>query len=57
MTAECAITERDGAWHLVIRRGGAIVLADRCVTDDAAVTRANEIGEVLVEQGWTELRH
>ncbi len=57
MIAECAITESDGAWHLVIRRGGAIVLADRCVTDDAAVTRANEIGDVLVEQGWTELRH
>jgi hypothetical protein len=56
-SAECAITERDGAWHLVVRRGTAIMLADRCLTDDDALARANEIGEVLVEQGWREMRH
>jgi hypothetical protein len=56
-SAECAITERDGAWHLVVRRGAAIMLADRCPTDDAALARANDIGALLVEQGWRELWH
>jgi hypothetical protein len=57
IAAECAITKHGGAWHLVVRRGAAILLADTCPTDDSALARANEIGKVLVDQGWTERRH
>ena len=55
--ANCVISERDGRWHLIVRRGGDVVFSERCGTDDAALLRANEIWQVLREQGWTEPRH
>jgi hypothetical protein len=55
--AQCVISERDGRWHLVVQHGRSVMIAERCSTDDAALERANEIWQVLVEQGWTEPRH
>jgi len=55
--AQCVISERDGRWHLVVQHGRGLMMAERCSTDDAALSRATEIWHVLVEQGWTESRH
>jgi hypothetical protein len=55
--AYCVINERDGRWHIVVQHGRHVMMAERCPTDDAALSRANEIWQVLVEQGWTEPRH
>ena len=55
--AQCIISERDGRWHLIVRQGPTITLAERCRSDDAAFERANEIWMVMVDQGWTEPRH
>ena len=55
--AQCIISERDGRWHLIVRHGSKIMIAERCATDDAALKRANEIWQVMVEQGWSEPRH
>jgi hypothetical protein len=51
------ISERDGRWHVVVQHGRRILLAERCPTDDAALDRANEVWQALVEQGWTEPSH
>jgi hypothetical protein len=56
LQAQCVVSERDGRWHLVVKRGRDVMLAERCASDDAALERANEIWQVLVEQGWTEPR-
>jgi len=53
----CVISERDGRWHLIVRRGSDVVFSERCGTDDAALVRANEIWRVLRDQGWTEPLH
>ena len=53
----CVISERDGRWHLIVRRGSDVVFSERCGTDDAALGRANEIWRVLRDQGWTEPMH
>ena len=53
----CVISERDGRWHLIVRRGADVVFSERCGTDDAALLRANEIWRVLRDQGWTEPTH
>jgi hypothetical protein len=55
--AQCVNSERDGRWHLVVREGQSIVIAERCRTDDAALDRATEIWQVMKEQGWTEPSH
>lgn len=55
--AQCIISERDGRWHLIVRQGPRVTLSERCPTDDAAFDRANQIWQVMVEQGWTEPRH
>ena len=55
--AQCVISERDGRWHLIVRRGRDIMISDRCPSDDDALERANEIWGVLIEQGWTEPKH
>ena len=55
--AQCVVTERDGRWHLIVTEGKQITMAERCASDDAALARANQIWEVLVEQGWSEPRH
>jgi DNA polymerase IIIc chi subunit len=55
--AQCVISERDGRWHLLVRHGTAIVVAERCRTDDAALDRADAIWQALVAQGWTEPKH
>lgn len=54
--ALCTLSERDGRWHLVVHHDRSIMLAERCRTDDAALRRANEIWQVMIEQGWTEPR-
>ena len=55
--AQCVISERDGRWHVMVQHGRRILVAERCPSDDAALDRANEIWQVLVEQGWTEPSH
>jgi hypothetical protein len=55
--AQCLINERDGRWHLVVCRGHEVIFGERCATDEGALARANEIWSVLIEHGWTELRH
>ena len=55
--AYCVISERDGRWHVIVRHGRQIMIAERCPTDDAAFDRANEVWQAMVEQGWTEPRH
>ncbi len=55
--AHCVISERDGRWHLLVHQGKKVMVAERCPTDDAALVRANEIWQVMVEQGWTEPKH
>ena len=55
--AQCIVSERDGRWHLIVQEGRSITLAERCPSDDAALERANEIWQVLIENGWTEPRH
>ena len=55
--SECTVSERDGRWRLIVQRGRAVVLAERCASDDAALARSTEIWQVLKEQGWTEPSH
>ncbi|HEX5109822.1 MAG TPA: hypothetical protein VFV95_15325 [Vicinamibacterales bacterium] len=55
--AQCIISERDGRWHLMVRQGTKILIAERCPSDDAALMRANEILDTLKERGWIEPLH
>jgi hypothetical protein len=55
--AQCLISERDGRWHLMVRQGSRILIAERCHSDDAALERASEILDALKERGWTEPLH
>jgi hypothetical protein len=55
--AQCVISERDGRWHLIVRRGASIVIAERCQSEDIALDRANEVWTTMREQGWVEPSH
>jgi hypothetical protein len=57
LPTNCTINERDGRWQLIINEGHTVVLTERCASDDAALTRANQIWKVMVENGWTEPEH
>ena len=54
---QCVISERDGRWLLIVRRGRNIALSERCSSDDAALRRAHEIWQVFVQHGCNEPRH
>lgn len=53
----CTINERDGRWQLIINSDREVVLSERCPNDDAALSRANQIWKVMIENGWTEPGH
>ena len=53
----CIISQRDGQWLVMVRHGKEVTLWERCRSDDAALARAQQIWEVLVEHGWSEPRH
>ncbi len=55
--AQCIVSERDGRWRLMVQESGHVTFAERCASDDAALARANDIWQRLVEHGWTEPRH
>jgi hypothetical protein len=55
--AQCVVSERDSRWHLMVRQGSRILIAERCQSDDAALIRAGEILDALKERGWTEPLH
>ena len=55
--AQCVVSERDGRWHVMVRQGSKILIAERCQSDDAALIRAGEILDALKERGWTEPLH
>lgn len=54
---QCVISERDGRWLVIVRRGRQIALSERCASDDAALRRAHEIWQVFVQHGCNEPRH
>ena len=55
--ASCTVSERDGRWQLIVHRGREMMLAEQCQTDEAALSRANEVWQALLEAGWTEKVH
>jgi hypothetical protein len=57
ITAHCFLTERDGRWLVFVRTGQAIMLCERCSSDNAAFDKADEIRGGLVDLGWTEPNH
>lgn len=57
LTAHCFLTERDGRWLVFVGTGQAIMLCERCSSDDAALHRADGIRDVLVDLGWSEPNH
>jgi hypothetical protein len=50
--AHCLVSRREGLWQVVVWHREAIVLWERCVSDDAALARAEEIWRDLVGRGW-----
>ena len=55
--ATCVLAERDQRWHLMVRRGRELLIAERHQSDDDALARANEIWQTYRELGWTEPTH
>ena len=55
--ATCTVAGRNHRWDVLVRRGGALLIAERYPTDDEALGRVNEIWQTYRELGWTEPRH
>jgi hypothetical protein len=53
---QCAISERQGEWQLIVRQGSSLALSEQCHNDAAALERAHQIRKQLIDLGWTPRR-
>jgi hypothetical protein len=55
-TADCDIAQIPGGqWIVTVTQADSVLVADTCESCLAATTRAGELREMLIQQGWTDL--
>jgi len=52
---ECRLThDSNGHWTLELTRGSTKLITESCVTVSAALARAEELQQILLDAGWTD---